>query len=207
MLSIVGYRGDDAAQSTGADPQLIVADTFSTVIDVNVNQANPDTMTTGGVSEFALANPVIALQGSAAADSPNLVLYLDLTSVESVTVSFSLRDIDGSTDNAAQPVVAQFRIGTTGDFTNLPAAFVADASSGPSLAVLTTPVSFMLAAAVNNQAQLQLRILTANAVGNDEWIGVDDIHISGIVAVPEPSALLSMISGIGMLCLLRRRSR
>ena len=44
-----------------------------------------------------------------------------------IDVSFVLRDIDGTTDNAVQPVAVQYRVGATGTFTNLPAGFVADA--------------------------------------------------------------------------------
>jgi hypothetical protein len=49
-------------------------------------------------------------------------------------VSYNLRDLDGSIDNAVQPVALQYRVGSTGNFTNLPAGFVADATTGPSLA-------------------------------------------------------------------------
>ena len=43
-------------------------------IDVNANQTAPNTFTTGGVSEFEIANPVVALQGSGTADAPHVVL-------------------------------------------------------------------------------------------------------------------------------------
>ena len=42
------------------------------MVDVNVNQTNPNTNTTGGVAEFEIANAVVALQGSGTADAPNL---------------------------------------------------------------------------------------------------------------------------------------
>src|SRR5262249_50756721 len=32
---------------------------------------------------------------------------------------------------------------------------------------------------VNNQSQVQLRVITTDAPGSDEWIGVDDVTISG----------------------------
>ena len=76
--SIVGYRGDGLA-SSGKDARLVVAD--STVVSVMANQGNPNTNTTGGVAEFHLADPVVALQGSGTAQAPNLVLYLDATGV------------------------------------------------------------------------------------------------------------------------------
>jgi Ca2+-binding RTX toxin-like protein len=36
-----------------------------------------------------------------------------------------------------------------------------------------------LPAAADNQAQLQIRVITTNASGNDEWVGIDDISITG----------------------------
>ena len=60
---------------------------------------------------------------------------------------------------------------------NLPSAFVADASSGPSLATLVTPVNVTLPAACDDQPHIQVRWITANAVGDDEWIGIDDISV------------------------------
>jgi hypothetical protein len=61
--SIVGFRGDGLTGSTGTNPQSIVG--TSTVVDVIANQANPNTLITGGVAEFQLADPVVALQGPA----------------------------------------------------------------------------------------------------------------------------------------------
>ncbi len=173
---IEGFLGDDATTTTaGTDPQTILVP-FAT-IDVIANQTNPN-ITNGGVAEFDLADDVVALQGSGAADYPHLILYLNTTGQSNVTVSYNLRDIDASTDNAVQPIALQYRIGNSGNFTNVPAGFVADATTGPSLATLVTPICVVLPAAVNNQAQVQVRIITANAAGNDEWVGVDDIVVN-----------------------------
>jgi hypothetical protein len=51
---------------------------------------------------------------------------------------------------------------------------------------LVTPVSAVLPAAAENQPLVQLRILTTNAVGQDEWVGVDDIEVGagGVVCGP-----------------------
>ena len=204
VLSVEGYRGDDLTVVTGTDPQTIVA--FAgppgAVLDVIANQTNPNTLTTGGVAEFEIANPTIALNGSGTADAPFVIFYLNTTNVTNVTVNYLLRDIDGSVDNSVQPVALQYRVGTSGDFTNLPSGFVADASSGPSLATLTTPVSVVLPVAAENQAQVQVRVMTSNAVGNDEWIGVDDVVITS-TAVPEPASFAAL--GLGLLALRRRR--
>ena len=181
--SIMGYRGDGLTAATGADPQTVLND-GTLVVDVNVNQTAPNTNTTGGVTEFALTNPVVAFQGSGTAGAPNLVLFLDATGRGSITINYNLRDIDGSADNSVQPVALQYRVGSTGNYINIPAAFVADASSGPNAATQVTAVSAVLPVAADNQSLVQVRIITNNAVGNDEWIGVDDIVVSSSVYVP-----------------------
>ncbi|WP_018412290.1 ExeM/NucH family extracellular endonuclease [Methyloversatilis thermotolerans] len=174
---IMGYRGDDLTSATGTDPQTLLAEGGG-VIDVNVNQSAPNTYTTGGVAEFQLADPVVALNGSGTADAPFLLLSLNTTGHSGITVRYDLRDLDGSADNAVQQVALQYRIGASGAFTNVPAAYVADATEGPSLSGKVTPVSVTLPAAADNQALLQLRIITTNAPGNDEWVGVDNIVIA-----------------------------
>ncbi len=174
---IIGYRGDGLTGATGVNPQTVVAE--SIVVDVNANQTNPNTFATGGVSEFHIANPVVALQGSGTARAPYLQLNLNTTGNSNINVVYNLRDIDGSTDNAIQPVALQFRVGSTGNFTNVPAGFVADATTGPSLATLVTPVNVTLPAAADNRPLVQVRIITTDAVGNDEWVGIDDISVTG----------------------------
>ncbi len=174
---IIAYRGDGLTATTAVDPQTVVAE--SSVIDVNANQLNPSTFTTGGVSEFDIANPVVALQGSVTARAPYIQLHLNTTGLSGINVSYNLRDIDGSTDNAIQPVALQFRAGSIGDFTNVPAGFVADATDGPSLATRVIAVSATLPPAADNQPLLQVRMITTDAAGSDEWVGVDDIVVTG----------------------------
>lgn len=174
---IVGYLGDGLTGATGTNPQTLLA-FGSGVIDVIANQTNPG-ISNGGVAEFELADPTIALNGSGTADAPFILLHLNTAGWQSIQVGYLLRDLDGSADNAVQPVALQYRIGNSGDFTNVPAAFVADATSGPSLATQTTPVSVTLPAAADNQPLLQLRVITSNAVGNDEWVGIDSISVTG----------------------------
>lgn len=188
---IVGYRGDDITTATGVDPQTLLADNTPGVVDVNANQTNPNTYTTGGVTEFAIADPVVALQGSGTADAPYLLIHLNTTGYNTIQVSYNLRDIDGSADNATQQVALHYRVGTTESFTNLPAGYVADATTGPSLATLVTPVNVTLPAAADNQAQVQLRIMTTNASGNDEWVGIDDITITGSSATTDTAPTVS----------------
>ena len=199
--SIIGYRGDDVTAIIGTDPQTLVNDGTLTP-DVNVNTTGPNVFNTGGVTFFtganAANNSVVALSGSGTADAPNLVLHLNATGRENVAVNYLLRDLDGSTDNSTQPVALQYRIGNTGTWTNVAAGFVNDASGGPSTATKTNAVTAVLPAAVNGQAQLQVRIITVNATGNDEWIGIDDIVVSSTPAASaNPTVNLSVTTNAG----------
>jgi uncharacterized protein len=202
--SILGYRGDDLTAATGVNPQTVTA--FSgapagAVLDVNANQTNPNTFITGGVAEFdTLADPCVALQGSGTADAPFLMLLLSSVGRTNIQVSYNLRDIDGSTDNAVQQVALQWRVGGAGPFNDLPAGYVADASTGPGLATLVTPISVTLPVASENQAILEVRIITTNAVGSDEWIGIDDILVT---SAPSPGA--TALIALGALVAGRRR--
>lgn len=185
---IQGFLGQDIVTSTGADPQtLLGTSAIANDLDVIANQS-ATTITNGGVAEFdGIADPAIALQGSGTADAPHVILYLNTTGFTSVLVAYNLRDIDGTTDNAIMPVALQYRVGPAGNFTNLPAGFVADATTGPSLATLVTPVGVTLPAACDNQPEVQVRIMTANAAGSDEWVAIDDISITGLSGDQAPA--------------------
>src|SRR4051794_13955570 len=111
------------------------------------------------------------------ADAPFLLFNLDTTGQANVDVAYELRDLDGSVDNAVQPVALQYRVGASGPSTNVPAGFVADATTGGA-ATLVTPVSVPLPAAVNDQPLVQVRVITTNAAASDEWVGVDDINVT-----------------------------
>lgn len=178
--SIVGYRGDGLAGGTSVDPRTVIGS--SDVVDVNVNLANPDSYTTGGVAEFdGIADPVVALQGSGTARAPYLVIHLDTTGREGVTLGALLRDIDAGT-SAVQPVAIQYRVGETGDWINVDGGYVANANIGSD-----TAVSVTLPAEANDQAQVQVRVITTDAVGSDAFIGVDDITVtSAPIAAAEP---------------------
>lgn len=191
--SIVGYRGDGLTSVEGVDPQTVLTDGSGTPISVIANRGNPTTLTTGGVAEFdrittnGLNNSVVALNGTGAADAPHIVLFLDTTGVTNLRISYVLRDLDNSIDNSVQPVALQYRIGETGDFVNVPEGFVSDASRGPNLVGTETSVSVLLPGAVENRAQVQLRIITTNAASNDEWIGIDDIRVTSGGGAGTPS--------------------
>ena len=121
----------------------------------------------------------MALQGSGTADAPSLVLYLDATGRQNVRVQFNVRDIDGSADNATQQLNVQYRIGESGAWTNVTGGYFADVTTAGT-ATQVTAVDVTLPAAANNQAQVQVRIMTTNAGGSDEWVGIDDINVSSV---------------------------
>jgi predicted extracellular nuclease len=172
VASITGYRGDGVVSGTAKDPRTATGDGTPTV-DVNANRSDPNTYTTGGVVEFdGIADRVVGFQGSGTANAPNLVIYLDASGRQDIAFSTRLRDIDtGST--AIQPVAVQYRIGNSGAWTNVDGGYVANANTGGD-----TNLSVVLPAAANGQAQLQIRVITTDAVGSDAFIGVDDIQVS-----------------------------
>ncbi|WP_084580319.1 endonuclease/exonuclease/phosphatase family protein [Sphingomonas azotifigens] len=186
--SIVGFRGDGLTSATGTDPRTITGS--STVVDVNVDQTSPTNFNTGGVTEFQLTNPVVALAGSGTATAPYLAFYLDATGRQDVTLSFLLRDLE-TADNAVQQVAVQYRLNDSSPWSNVPNGYVADATAGPNATdpMPTTPVTVILPSDANNAATLQVRVITTNAVGNDEWVGVDDIRVSSTGAVKVPGTL------------------
>jgi uncharacterized protein len=182
--SINGYS-DNVTDNIGGDPQLQLIP--STTIDVSPNQNNPNLFTTGGVAEFdrgtIITDFVVALQGSGTHDFPNIDIRLNTTACtapNAVRITYNLRDIDGSADNAVQQVALHYRVGSSGNYTNVPGGYVADATTGPSLATLVTPIAVNLPAATRGQPEVHVRIMTTNAPGpgGDEWVGVDEINVT-----------------------------
>lgn len=180
VASIIGYLGDISASSTtNVDPRTLTAADLGAV-DVIANQTST-TISNGGVAEFEIANPAIAFQGSGTADAPSLVLHLDATGRESVRVQFNAIDLDGSADDAAQQINVQYRIGETGTWTNVDGGYAADVTTGGASGQ-TTAFDVTLPAAADGEAEIQVRIMTTNAGGSDEWVGIDDIEVSSAAA-------------------------
>jgi len=190
--SIIGYRGEGMA-SPGVDPATVLGSDTAPAVHVLANQISPNTLVAGGVAEFEIADPVVALRGSTSSDAPYLLVRLNTTGSGNVVVSYRVRDIDSSSRNAPQSVALQYRIGESGAFTNVPAAYVADATAGPG-ATMETLVSAVLPVAVNNQAKLQLRIMTVDTAVDDEWVGIDSISVSA-GSLPVLTASNGAVSG------------
>lgn len=180
FIAITGYRGDGMTAAEGVNPQTVLADGASTPIDVIANQSNPNTLLDGGVAEFdGIPNPTVALKGSTIASAPHLLIRLNHKSCPDskfISVSYKVRDLDSTANNAVQPVALQYRVGTTGSYLNVAGAFVADATE-PNTATKVTSVFGNLPHIPVELDVIYLRIITTNAVGNDEWVGIDDINI------------------------------
>jgi hypothetical protein len=197
VQSVEGYNGDGlSSNNQGLDPQLIsgtgtTGNTLpaSSESRVAANQNNPSAHNNGGVMEFDQApNFAIGLQGKNGAN-PYLVYYLNTTGSSNIRVSFEITDIDGGTNNAVSPIALQYRIGETGSFVNIPEGFIADATDGPNISGRVTSINLFLPAACDNQAQVQVRIIANDAVGQDEWIGINNVVFSNL---PPTSANVSV---------------
>ena len=180
IVAIEGFSGDGLAPVPGTDPRTILTDNPNNPLDVKANQTNPATSTVDGVAEFEIANPTIALKGSDTATAPNIVIHLNTTvgcAGKGVIVNFKVRDIDDSAADAVSPVATQFRVGGSGTYRNITSAFIPDATTGPNQATRVSTVSATLPVTASNQPMLDFRIITTNAVGADEWVGIDDINV------------------------------
>ncbi len=184
LPGVVGFLGDyDAAAPTAVDPRALLTPFVTNNIDVIADQSNV-ALTNGGVGDFdGIPDLTVAVQGSGTADAPHIIIYLNTTGFSNIHVGLNVRDIDSTADNAVQQVDVQYRVGGAGNYASVSGGYIADASDGPSLTKLT-PLSLTLPAAANNQSQVEVRFITTNAIGSDEWIGFDDIVITGSPAAP-----------------------
>src|SRR5438067_143837 len=62
VASIMGYNGAGAVSGTGKDPAGVLGDGATSTVNVIANQTSPN-ITNGGVAEFQIADPTVALQG------------------------------------------------------------------------------------------------------------------------------------------------
>ncbi|MEO8141132.1 MAG: Calx-beta domain-containing protein, partial [Sphingomicrobium sp.] len=184
--SITGYLGDISAGTTaGINPTTLTTPALGAVnVTPNTTSGNPSG---GGVHEVTIAgDTMIALNGSGTADAPSLVVYLDSTGRDVVTIDFDVRDID-AVDNAIQPIAVQYRTSPTGDWINVPNGYFADVTGAG--ATQSTHVSLILPSGASNQSTLEVRILTTNAVGNDEAVGIDNIAVTSAPVGASPGSL------------------
>jgi VCBS repeat-containing protein len=184
VASIMGYRGDGLSSSTSTDPQTVLAPGDGTPL--NLINGSTATATAGGIHE--ISDDVVALQGSGTADAPHLVIYLDTTDVQDVRFTATLRELDATTTD--QKFAVQYRIGGAGDFVNLPDGAVSGVFNAAGNQ--TAALDVTLPAAANNQALVEIRIITNDAPSSDAMIGVDDINITSAPLVGDTPGALSI---------------
>jgi hypothetical protein len=183
--SIQGFGGTvSAGGGAGSDPLSYTALTGADPLQVIANQSVPNATVSAqaGTAEFESGNIVVGLRPDATNRAPNLVLYLDTTGMNGVTVSFDAVDIDDTARDTAQPVAVQYRIaGAGGDvsFINVGGGYAADVTDGGASGRVT-PFSVSLPARAEGQARVEVRILTYwSAVADNEWVGIDNIVVNG----------------------------
>jgi len=193
VSSVEGYFGQNLTATHGVDPQTVLGTEFAsnllpnTPTNVSANKGNPSAFNAGGIAEFDSGTYfAIGLQGNTQAN-PYLVFYLNTSGRTNITFNYTAQDIDAGSNNSVSPVALQYRVGQTGLFTNLPAGYIADVTTG-GVAGAPQLKTVVLPAAANNQPQVQVRLITTNAASPsggstpDEWIGITNVSVTSSLA-------------------------
>jgi hypothetical protein len=189
--SIEGFTGNSFVVSANIDPQTLLGPDTPGIKQVDANSSsNPDTYVASGNVELSL-NPfvgnsganTVAFQGGGStsiAPAPYLKFYLDATDMRDIVVRYDLIDIDGGSNaSGIQKVALQYRIGTSGNFTNVALGYVPQASDpGGTGKGKTTPVNVTLPANVDGETHVEVRVITADIQGSDQLIAVENINVS-----------------------------
>jgi predicted extracellular nuclease/2',3'-cyclic-nucleotide 2'-phosphodiesterase (5'-nucleotidase family) len=148
----------------------------------------PNTDTSGGVLTYAGAtNKTVALSATGAFTTPLLAFHLDTTGRAAINVAYDLQDLDSSADDQPTRVALQYRVGTSGSYTNVPGAYVPDATGVSNSTVTSIPVSAALPSNADNKPDVYVRVITLdNATGSNEHIGIDNIVIQEGTPGPTP---------------------
>lgn len=193
--SVEGYCGAGLTPTTVNDPQTVLQTEFNNTggaptyalptngsgTCIAANKGNPSAFNAGGLAEFdrtSAPDPfAIGFQGNVSADAPYMVFYVDTTGLSNIQFKFDATDLDSGSNNATSRIALQYRVGNSGLFTNLPGGFISDVTD-PNIAGRVTTRSLTLPAAVNNQAQVQIRlIMTNDPTTPDEWVGINNVTV------------------------------
>ncbi len=188
--SVEGYCGKGLTTTHGVNPQTILTSENTALPDtaqtcINPDNGNPSAFNAGGIAEFD-HNEYLAIgfQGNVQAN-PYLVFYLNTVGQTYLRIGYDLIDIDSGSNDSVSPIALQYRIGETGNFTNLPAGFVADVTD-KGVAGRKTTRSVVMPADALGQSKLQIRLITTDAAGSDgdsspdEWIGINNVVVSNL---------------------------
>lgn len=169
--------------SNSTDVGTLTAEgTLTTSLALQTSTAVPNTVATGAVLGFPAvptASRTVALGATGAQTTPHLVFHLDTTGKSGFTVDYDVQDLDSSADDQPTRVALQYRVGNSGAYTNVPAAYLADATVAGNTTVTSTHVSAQLPSAVDGKTDVFLRVITVdNASGSNEHVGIDNISIT-----------------------------
>jgi len=175
--SLLGASGNGFGNAPGVSPSdLLASDAPQPQIWANRQETNAAIFSGTGFAEFSQLSSV-AVKPGANARAPYLLTNVSTSGFQTIKVQYYLTDIDNSSANAQQSFALQFRVGSTGSFTNVPSAFQADVTDGGS-AGRETLVEAVLPAIANNKPLLQLRDMTTDAMGVDEWVSISGLRVT-----------------------------
>ncbi|CUR61263.1 conserved exported hypothetical protein [metagenome] len=159
---------------------LTAEGTLTSNLVVRTGTAAPNGDSNGGVLAYPnVANKTVALSATGSVTTPLLAFHLDTTGRSGFSVDYDLQDFDSSADDQPTRVALQYRVGTSGAYTNVPSAYVPDATTAANTTVTSTHVSATLPSAVDGRPDVFLRVITLdNASGSNEHVGVDNITIA-----------------------------
>ena len=196
--STEGYCGNGLTSTSGVDPRTVVTAEFpqsalpnSSSTCVAANKGNPNAFNVGGLAEFDTGTFLaFGIQGNVQSRAPYMVFYVNTTGRSNIRFAFEATDIDAGSNNSVTQVAVQYRVGETGNFTNIPEGYIADVTD-PNVAGRKTSKNILLPSAIDNQLKVQIRIITTDAAGPDEWLGINNVVIGGLA----PSAAGVPVSG------------
>jgi hypothetical protein len=153
----------------------------------------------GGVATGSIRNEGtsgISILNSGSNNLGAIALSLNTTGRTSILVTWTAADMTSSAGRV-NAVVLQYRVGTTGNFTDV--ASTTYTSNGTSAAVAQTFSSIALPAAAQNQSVVQIRWLyyAVSGTGSRDRIRIDDITVSssaGATPTITASGTLSAVS-------------
>ncbi|MFO0876683.1 MAG: Ig-like domain-containing protein [Gemmataceae bacterium] len=183
--SVVGFFLDSTSLvgTSGATNPWDVTTTTGSTVDLVAQSAS--TSTAGGVHEIE-ASGVVALQGSGTARAPYLSFFMNAAGRQNLLISYNLVELDSTTAPTNQKFALQYRVGNSGNWTDIAAGRVDGAFTAAGNQTFTL-TDVALPAAVNDQAQVEIRIMTTDASGSDAMVGIDDIVIKSS-AIPDTTA-------------------
>ena len=180
-----GFQGTNLVTSEGIDPRTILIDSPSENAD---EYCCTLWSIWAGVAINRYASPMNpwgfpGLRGASSFYSkfaPHLRYYVNAKNCFGIRVSFKLFDTDSlaASGDVTEPFSLQYRTAPGQPWVDVPDAYVADATAPPGQPKLVTRRTVLLPPAVDGQPNLQLRILTTDSPGADEWVGVDSVVVS-----------------------------